>query len=145
MITSEVQVVLRDSTGRVKWSETKPNLIVTVGHNALATWLAQSTQSVPFMSWVGLGSGTTPPIVSNTALESEFSGGGYVREQGALTSSTSTRTVTALFPAGVGTGSISELGLFSANSAGTMFARLVVTPRVKDAGDTLTVTWTHSF
>ncbi len=137
-----VHVQLIGSDGKVKQEHTKHNLIVTVGKSYLATWLAAATQSGEFMSYMGLGTGTTSPAAGNTTLETEFSGGGYSRQQGTLTASSNVWQNVCTFSPGNGTGAITEAGLFSASTSGTMFARQTFSAYNKAAGDTLIITWT---
>jgi hypothetical protein len=144
-ITGSVKVQLFDENGKLKQEHEDHNLIVTAGKNYLATWLAAASQSGEFMSYVGLGIGTTSPASGDTALQTEFSGGGYSRQLGTLTSSSNTWTNTVTFAPGNGTGAITEAGLFTTVTSGTMFARQVFAAYNKAAGDTLTITWTVTF
>lgn len=141
-LKGSVKVQLIGPDGKVKQEHEDHNLIVTVGKNYLATWLAAATQSIYFMSYIALGTGVTAPSSGDTALQTEFSGGGYARVQGALVASTNTWTNTATFSPGNGTGAVTEAGLFSALTVGTMFARQTFAAYNKAAGDTLTVVWT---
>lgn len=140
-----VKVQMFGSDGKLKQEHENHNLIVTVGKNYLTTWLAAATQSTEFMSYVGLGTSSTPAASGDTALGTELSGGGYSRVQGTLTSSTNTWTNTSTFAPGNGTGAITEAGLFSASTSGTMFAHQVFSTYNKAAGDTLQITWSVSF
>lgn len=144
-LKGSVKVQLIGPDGKVKQEHEEHNLIVTVGKNYLATWLTGLTQSGPFMSYIGLGTGVTSPASGDTALQTEFSGGGYSRSQGTLTASTNTWTNTATFSPGNGTGAVTEAGLFSASTSGTMFARQTFSAYNKAAGDTLVVAWTVTF
>ena len=144
-VKGSVRVELRDEHGNLKQSHDEHNLIVTVGKTYLAAWLAAASQAGEFMTHIALGTGTTPPAASDTALETEFAGGGYSRINGTLASSTNTWSNTAIFPPGNGTGAVTEAGLFSASTSGTMFARQTFSVYNKAAGDTLTVTWSVSF
>lgn len=144
-LKGSVKVQLIGPDGKVKQEHEEHNLIVTVGKNYLATWLTAATQSGPFMSYIGLGTGTNAPASGDTTLQTEFSGGGYSRSQGTLTSSTNTWTNTATFSPGNGTGAVTEAGLFSASTSGTMFARQTFSAYNKAAGDTLVVAWTVTF
>lgn len=144
-LSGSVKVQLIDADGNVKQQHEDHNLIVTVGKNYLASWLQAASQAGPFMSYIALGTGTTSPASGNTALETEFSGGGYSRSQGTLTNSTNTWTNTATFSPGNGTGAVTEAGLFSASTVGTMFARQTFSAYNKAAGDTLIVAWTVTF
>ncbi len=144
-VRGSVKMQLIDEHGNVKQEHEDHNLIVTIGKTYLATWLAAASQSGEFMSYIALGTGTTSPSASDTALETEFAGGGYSRVQGTLTSSTNTWQNSAIFSPGNGTGAVTEAGLFSASTSGTMFARQTFAAYNKAAGDTLTVTWSVSF
>ena len=144
-LTGAVELILRDSDGNIKQEYKDHNLVVTVGKNYLAAWIAAASQAGEFMDFIALGSGNTAPSASQTALVTELSGGGYGRVAGALSSALNVWTNVATFAPGNGTATIAEVGLFSANSAGTMFARALVGPVTKAAGDTLTVTWNVTF
>lgn len=139
-ISGHVKYVLTRADGSVKDAWDASNLVVTAGKTALAAWLAAATQSAKFMPYIALGSGTTSASVSDTALGTEVA-----RVAGTIASSSNVYQNAAVFGAGVGTGTIAELGLLSAVSAGTLFARQVFSARPKDATDTLTVTWSVTF
>lgn len=198
-----VTLQMFDEIGNLIHEQCNPNLIVTVGKNYLANWLAASSQSGEFMSYVGLGTASTTftiitvtdgthlvvssttgmasgdvlnqgantttitsvtdsthlvvgstagftaasatfehlPNSTDTALQSELSGGGYSRQQGTLSSSSNVWQNVVTFGAGNGTGAVAEAGLFSVSSSGTMFARNVFGVVTKGAGNSLIVTW----
>lgn len=144
-LKGSVKVQLFDKDGRLKQSHEDHNLIVTAGKNYLAAWLQAASQAGKFMSYIALGTGTTSPASGDTTLETELVGGGYSRVLGTLTNSLNTWTNTAQFDPGNGTAAITEAGLFSASSAGTMFARQTFAAYNKAAGDTMIVTWTVTF
>lgn len=145
LVEGNVEMTLTDENGNVKQSHANHNLIVTVGKNYLAAWLQAASQAGAFMSYIALGTGTTSPAAGDTTLQTEFSGGGYSRSLGTLTNSTNTWQNSAVFSPGNGTGAVTEAGLFSAITVGTMFARQTFSAYNKAAGDTLTVTWSVSF
>lgn len=140
-----VKVELRDEHGNLKQSHEEHNLIVTVGKTFLANYLTPSGHGSNFFDYIALGTGATAPAASDTTLQTEFSGGGYTRVVGTVSSSTNTWQNTSIFGPGNGTGAVTEAGLFSAITVGTMFARQVFSVYNKAAGDTLTVTWSVSF
>lgn len=140
-VKGSVHVQLFDENMNLKQEHEDHNLIVTVGKNYLADWLTQPTQADYFMRYIGLGTGTNAPAAGDTTLQTELS----TRVAGTLTSSTNTWQNAATFGPGVDTGAITEAGLFSASSSGTMFARQVFAVYNKAAGDTLIVTWSVSF
>ena len=144
-ITGRIVAKLFDKDGVLKDAREIKNLVVTAGKNYLATWLAAASQGGEFMSYIALGTGTNSPTSGDTALQTEFSGGGYSRVQGTLTNSTNVWQNVASFGPGNGTGAVTEAGLFSASSSGTMFARQTFSVINKAAGDTLQITWQVTF
>jgi hypothetical protein len=144
-LSGSVDVKLFGPDGQIKQQHKEHNLVVTVGKTYLATWLAAASQAGKFMSYMGLGTGSTAAASGDTALTTEMSGGGYARQIGVLSNSTNVWTNTATFSPGVGTGAITEAGLFSAVTTGTMFAHQVFSAYNKQAGDTLIFTWSVTF
>ena len=112
------------------------NLVVTAGKGYVASRMKDTTATA--MSHMAIGSGSTAAAANNTALGNEL---GRV----ALTSTTvSSAVVTyvASFPAGTGTGAITEAGILNASSSGTMLCRTVFSVVNKGSADSMTVTWT---
>lgn len=141
-LKGSVKVQLFDEKGSIKQEHENPNLIVTIGKSYLATWLAAASQAGKFMSYVAVGVDTNGPTAGDTQLGSELTGGSNARVVGTLTPSSNTWNNTATFAPGNGTGAVTEAGLFSISSAGTMFARQVFGAYNKAAGDTLVISWT---
>ena len=132
---------LFDASGNLKESKEINNVVVTVGKNFLALWLTAATQSDYFMRYIGLGTGVSAASASDTDLETPLP----TRVAGTLSSSTNVWQNQATFGPGVNTGSITEAGIFSASSSGTLFARQTFGVITKNAGDTLQVTWQVTF
>ena len=134
--SGSLRVVVYDKSGAVKESREFDNLVVTTGKNFVASRIVGVADSV--MSHMAVGSGTTAAAIGDTALQTEL---GRV----ALASNTAALNVvtqTATFPAGTGTGAVTEAGVFNAASAGTMFCRTVFAVINKGADDAMSVTWT---
>ena len=134
--SGSLRVVVTGADGQVKAEHDFKNLVVTVGKNFVASRMVGTASAI--MSHMAVGSGTTAAAVGDTALQSEL---GRV----ALTSGTATgavATYTATFPAGTGTGAVTEAGIFNASSAGTMLCRTVFSVVNKGADDAMSVTWT---
>lgn len=134
--SGSLRVVVTGADGQVKAEHNFKNLVVTVGKNFVASRMVGTASAI--MSHMAIGSGTTAAAVGDTALQSEL---GRV----ALTSGTATgavATYTATFPAGTGTGAVTEAGIFNASSAGTMLCRTVFSVVNKGADDAMSVTWT---
>jgi len=114
----------------------KKNLIVQVGKNFLAN--AVINASSPFVA-IAIGTGTTPADISDTTLETEIA-------RTAFTTSSVAANVVSLsntYPAGTGTGTITEAGIFTnATSGGTMLSHIVFSSIGKGALDTLMINWT---
>ena len=90
------------------------------------------------MSHMAIGTNTGSAAVGNTTLGAET---GRV----SLTSTNVTNNAVAYvgsFPAGTGTGAITEAGILSASSGGTLLCRTVFSVINKASGDTLGITWT---
>jgi hypothetical protein len=129
-----IQVIGPD--GMIKDEQAVDNLVVTVGLNFIASRIRDASAAV--MSHMAVGSGSAAAAANNTALGTEL---GRV----ALTSSTATNSSVAFvatFGAGVGTGAVTEAGLFNATPAGTMLCRTVFGVVNKEAADTMVITWT---
>ena len=114
-----------------------PNTIVTTGKNDIASLI---TGSGAAMTHMGVGTGTTGVVAGDTALETQVDRNGLVTSGGVA--STNTVEFEAVWNAGDGTGALTEAGLFSASTGGTMLARTVFSVVNKSASDILTITWT---
>jgi hypothetical protein len=135
-MTGDLKIVLTDENGQIKHEQEVKNLVVTVGKNFIASRMKDTTDTA--MSHMAIGSGTTAAAVGDTALGTEL---GRV----SLTSTTVTTNnvaYVATFPAGTGTGAVTEAGLFNASSSGTLLCRTVFSVINKGAADTLGITWT---
>jgi len=136
--SGELRVVLTGPDGQVKEDHLLKNLVVSTGLHFIASRMKDTTDSV--MSHMSLGTGTTAAALGDTTLGAEISG-----SRVGLTSTTVTANQTtyiASFAAGVGTGAVTEAGIFNANSSGTMLCRTVFPVVNKQSGDSMTVTWT---
>jgi hypothetical protein len=114
-----------------------PNTIVTAGKNDIASLI---TGAGSVMTYMAVGTGTTAVAAGDTTLETESDRNALSTSGG--TASTNTVEFVAVWNAGDGTGSLTEAGLFSASSGGTMLARTVFSAVNKGASDVLTITWT---
>mgnify|MGYP007099586826 CR=1 FL=1 len=138
-LTGHINFKLFDVNGNLKDERDIKNTVVTVGKAYLAAWLTANTQSDYFMKYVALGTGTNPSSSSDTALQTELP----TRIVGTLSNpSAVVWQSVATFGAGINTGTISEAGIFSASSGGTMLARQAGFAAIpKGSGDSLQVTW----
>ena len=134
-----VHIQVFDKDKNLIEEQTVKNLVVTTGLNHIADRLGASSPATR-MSHMEVGTGSTAAAAGDTAL-----GSAIASSRVALTSQTvSTNTVEYVgdFPAGTGTGAVTEAGVFNASSGGTMLCRTVFSVVNKAAADTLKITWT---
>lgn len=137
-LTGRLKMVLTDENGIVKQEQEVDNLVVTAGKGFIASRMKDATAVV--MSHMAVGTSSTAPAVGDTTLGAEIAS-----SRTALTSTTVTTNSVAYvctFGTGVGTGAVTEAGIFNASSAGTMLCRTTFSVINKGASDTLTITWT---
>jgi hypothetical protein len=137
-ITGDVRIDIIGSDGAVKDSREIKNLVVTTGKSYIASRMKDATATA--MGYMELGTGTTAAAVGDTTLQAAISGSRVT-----LASTTVTANAIAYvasFPAGTGTGAVTEAGIFNAASAGTMLCRTVFSVVNKGAADAMSITWT---
>jgi hypothetical protein len=135
--TGMVHVVRSNAQGCIVEEFDVPNLVVNTGKTYIAAKMVATTNSPVSMTHMAIGTGTGTPAVANTSLGTEV---GRV-SLSASTASSNTVTYTATFPAGTGTGAITEAGVFNAASAGTMLCRTTFPAVNKQSGDSIAITW----
>lgn len=136
-----VTFALMDENGNLKESQTH-NLVVTSGLGYITSRMRDATATV--MSHMAVGTGSVAAALANTTLGSEIAGSRQALTSTTIVTTTNTNDsiqYVGTFGAGVGTGAITEAGIFNAASAGTMLARTVFATINKGANDTLTITW----
>lgn len=136
--TGQVLIQLLDAAGNVKEEHKVKNLVVSSGKTYIAARMQGS--SIPtVMGWMAIGTSPTTPAVGQTALQIEA---GRVA-LASFSSSSNQVTATATFPAGTGTGAITEAGIFNqaGAGAGTMLCRTTFPVVNKAAGDSIAITW----
>ena len=133
--TGKLDIILKDSDGNIKQELHVPNLVVTVGKNFIASRMVGT--SSPVMNHMAIGTNATAPVSANTTLGTEVA-------RVALSSATATANTvsySATFPAGTGTGAITEAGIFNAASSGTLLCRTTFAVVSKSDSDSLTIKW----
>jgi hypothetical protein len=134
-LKGELTITLTDKDGKVKDQRKETNLVVNDGLFFITERMVGNTPAV--MSHLAVGSGTVAPAAGNTTL-TEL---GRV----ALTSATATNNTVnyvATFPAGTGTGAVTEAGVFNSATTGDMLCRTVFSVVNKAADDVMTINWT---
>jgi hypothetical protein len=147
-MTGDVTIVRTDQSGvEVERREIK-NLVVTVGKNFIASRMVGTTAAV--MSTMSIGSGSSAASASNTSLEAVLGNATGVNFTAANADGTNSVTYIGVFPAGTGTGTVFEAGVFngapsagglSGTDGGTMLCRTTFPIVTKQAGDSIAITW----
>ena len=125
---------LNESGDELEVREVK-NLIVAVGKNLITSRLVGNTTAIP--SHMAVGTSNTAATTAQTALTTEI--GRVVLDSS--TRSTNTITYVATFPAGTGTGSLTEAAILNASSTGDMLCRTNFNAVNKGAADVIVITW----
>lgn len=141
--TGKLRIVVTDEHGNVKMDREESNLVVNTGKSFVTSRMLGVASGV--MSHMEVGTSSTAAAAGQTALVTPVAA-----SRTALTSTTQATTTTSndaltfvtSFAAGVGTGALTEAGIFNAASAGTMLCRTVFATVTKAAGDAMTITWT---
>jgi hypothetical protein len=133
--TGKLNIKLFGPDGQLKSEKTVPNLVVTAGKGYIA---ARMVGTPTAMSHMAIGSGTNDPAPGDNVLGTELG------RQGLTSSGVSGAVVTyvASFGQGVGTGAVTEAGIFNASSGGTLLCRTEFAVVNKGADDSLSITWT---
>ena len=136
----DVNIKVFGADGSQKEEKQVKNLVVSVGKTYIANRMqANSVQGV--MNTMAIGTSSATPAVGNTTLGVEA---GRVA-LASFSASGNQVTATATFPAGTGTGAITEAGIFNpataGGSGGNMLCRTTFPVVNKAAGDSIAVTW----
>ena len=118
-VKGNLEVILLDENGNKKDYRKVNNLVVAVGKDVIASRLIGNTLAI--MSHMAVGSSSTTAVTSQTGLGVEL--GRVVLDSTARASNTITYVAT--FPAGTGTGALTEAGILNASSSGNMLCRTV--------------------
>lgn len=139
-VHANVRIERRGAAGNLLDVREVHNTVTTAGKAGAADQvLASPSLGVPTHMELGTGTGGTTKLAayivdSRTALTTKTRDGAVI-------------TVTCTFGAGVGTGAITEAGMFDSatQDAGNMWAYASFSAVNKAAGDSITATWTITF
>ena len=135
--------VLKDNEGKLIREWFTHNTITNVGH-AVANGLMSNQGSYGYAIYLAIGTGTQGTPSTATALAAETRTGGVAREQGTATQTTTTVTndTTSLTWTWTFTSSfaITEEGIFTASSSGSLLAYQSFSAINVVSGDSLQVT-----
>jgi hypothetical protein len=137
LIKVNVKFQLFDAKGNLKSIQEVHNAVTTAGRNGIADQLlAAAALGKPTHMELGTGTGGTVKLTSFIS--------GSRQAFTSKTRATNVVTMVANFAAGVGTGNITEAGIFdvATQDGGNMWTYATFTAIPKGASDTLTITWT---
>lgn len=125
--------------GKIVKEHTFKNLITNYGVQHIANALVAIALYNPMSQMaIGTGSGQT---ASDTTLDSEIDRQPLLKSQG-IGGNANTAIYTATMPEGVGTGNITEAGIFNSATAGDMLCYTSFTAIDKQANVSLLMEWT---
>lgn len=135
LVKGLILVELFGPDGVLKERREVRNIITNTGRQLLIDRLQGNSPAVP--DYIAIGTGATAAAAADTTLGTEVA-----RAQGTLSQPDAyTDRCVYNFPAGTGTGSITEAGRLNASSAGTLVGRQVFTAVPKGASDSLQITY----
>jgi hypothetical protein len=129
---------LRDENGVLKETRRKDNIIVSGGFDFICQQCGGSVTTV--MNAIALGTGSTTPVNTQTALVTEVCRAAATYSH---TVGTQVWQLQATFNPGTGTAALQEAGCFNSTTAssGVMLDRVTFSVINKGANDTLTATF----
>ena len=133
-VTGNVLVEIIGTDGALKDRREIKNLVVTTGKEFIA---ARMVGTPTEMSHMAIGAGTTAAAAGDVALGAELGRVALASDS----ASGAVVTYTASFPAGTGTGAVTEAGILNADTGGTMLCRTVFAVVNKGADDAMSITW----
>ena len=134
-VKGSLKIDLLDENQNIKDTRYIKNLVVATGKDHITARMTSNTE--PVMSHMAIGSANVAPTTSDTAL-------GVESARVSLDSAnviSNTITYAATYGAGVGTGPITEAGIFNAAAAGTTLCRTRFDVVNKGAADIIAITW----
>jgi len=135
-MNDNVSIVLYDKNGNVKQEVKNHNAVTNEGkYGLMDNLLASPTKGKP--THMAVGSGTPAANALGTQIGTRVTLTTKTRNNNVL-------TMVASFGAGVGTGAITEAGVFDAATTGNMWLSTTWPVINKGADDTLQITWTFT-
>ena len=113
------------------------NLVVTAGKEWVADRMSDAST---VMTHMGIGTGDTAAVIGDTDLETVIGARLGLTTSGGTVAG-AVITYACSYPSGAHTGAITEAGIFTALTSGTMLARTVFTVVNKGALDSMTISW----
>jgi len=137
-LQGEIEIIHKDKDGNIKQIIKVKNLVVSAGKAQVAGLINGATTGA--FTYVAVGTGTTAPSSSDTALGTEVArvSATVGRTTTNVTNDTATWSATFNFTSSY---AITEAGIFNASSGGTMLARQTFSAINVVSGDSLTINW----
>lgn len=132
--------ILQKADGTIETTH-KDNLILNVGFDFIADAIGKASGRPAVMSQIAVGTSTTAPTASQTAMLAEI---GRKAATYAHTAGTKTFTFTTTFNAGEATGALTESGVVNATTGGIFIDRLTFPVINKGVDDVVTIIFTFS-
>ena len=133
---TNLTVRVEDAQGALKAERVIHNLICAAGKNKLLA--VSGGESLTAFACIAIGTGTSAPAITDTALQTEIA---RSAAQMPTNPGAGVYQVQYTFPAGTGTGAITEAGLLDAPYGGNLLAHQTFAAVNKGASDTLTIQW----
>lgn len=142
-VSGDVNIVVTDEDGNFKYGRDIPNLVTTTGKNHISARIAGvltgSTQEGKTISHVGFGISASIPTIADTNLGSAL--GARIPVSSVIhTAGTNTIIVSASFTGHAG--DITEAGMFTELTGGTLVCRTTFNSVPVLATDGLAIIWT---
>ena len=138
-ITGDVFITVYDENHNVKETRDITNLVVFTGKAHIASRVAGIlTGEGALISHVGVGTGITAPLSTDTTLGSQLGS----RSSATLTHVNGTNTINVTSSISGVTGQITEIGMFNALTGGTMVCRTTFVAISMLSTDSLGISWT---
>lgn len=135
----QVSIEIFNSKGDLKEKVHVPNLVVTTGRNYITSRLNDTAQT-DVMSHMAVGSGTAAATLADTVLGTEITRVAFDSDNIV----DNVITYVATYAPGVGTGAITEAGIFNDAGAnlGDLLCRTTFAVVNKAVDDSMVITWT---
>lgn len=141
-LKGDVDIIVRnEDTGEIKGKRLVRNLVVNTGLYHIADRLQDDPVDEAEIGWAAIGTNNTAATATDNALFAEVGRVVLTSKIQGTGGNANQVTYSATVPAGTGTGTIVEAGLFNASSGGILLARSVFAPIVKGSGDAIDISW----
>ncbi|TVY09975.1 hypothetical protein [Paenibacillus cremeus] len=148
-VTGRLKVDLYRDGVLVQEGQWRDNVVTTAGKNSLASLLNSASAGTSLVTHMGFGTSATAVAAGDTALGAELTIGSAGYNRVSVTRSNPSGNVIqyqATLTGVTSTPTIQECGLFSASSAGTLFAhQLTGAVTLSSSSDSLQITWQVTF